>query len=72
MSKLSEALDELKKRGLLDRASYLKVGSVEVQLGPPLVADLPEHTDEITRDDEQAALRDAMYGAARGMVPGVG
>ncbi len=67
---LEDTIRTLKAAGLLERASFIKTGDVEVQLGPPAMAVVEEEPPSII--DEQRAFAEAMYRSSQGGVPGVG
>ncbi len=68
---IASVLDVLKANGLLDRAHVVRAGDVEVHLGPPM-----PHIETPLRPaslaDEERAYAEGMYGASRGIVPGLG
>ena len=71
MSEPADVLAELKAAGLLDRAGYVKAGGIEVQLGPPAHTEPASAVRPISREQEMQEAAESVYGASRGMIPGV-
>jgi hypothetical protein len=67
---LAAVLAQLKSYRLLDRASYVKAGDVEVHLGPPAMRDA-DPVQPVSPEEERAELARMQYGASRGAIPGL-
>jgi hypothetical protein len=68
VSALADVLRELRDAGLLSRAVKVKAGDIEVLMEQEL-PETPTMAPERTSREEQAAVFESMYGAARGDFP---